>query len=103
MNYSSIYATCSNADEAKKISLALLKSRLVACVNVMPKITSYYYWKGDLQQDNEVLLIAKTKKSLVDLVISKVKELHSYDIPCVLVFEIKGGNNEYLEWIEKSC
>lgn len=86
--------------ESKKIAMKLLEERLVACTNIIPQITSIYLWKGKLETDNESILMAKTREDKVDQVIERVKELHSYETPCILQLEVKKGSEEYLQWIE---
>lgn len=98
--YSLIYVTTSGLSESKKIAKKLLKDKLVACVNIIPSIESLYLWKGEIEGDSESLFIAKTRSELVDQVISKVVEIHSYDIPCILQIEVKKGSPDYLEWME---
>jgi len=98
--YSLIYITTSETLESKKIANALLEKRLVACTNIIPQITSLYLWKGKIEMDNESLLIAKTRDDKVDQVIERVKELHSYETPCILQLEVKKGSEEYLQWME---
>ncbi len=96
-----IYVTTSNRQEAINIARQLVKSRLAACANVLPDVTSIYRWQGALQEDSEAVLIVKTRRDLVDKVTAKVKELHSYDCPCVVSLRLEGGNEEYFEWITK--
>ena len=98
--YSLIYITTSETLESKKIANALLEKRLVACTNIIPQIASLYLWKGKIEMDNESLLIAKTRDDKVDQVIERVKELHSYETPCILQLEVKKGSEEYLQWME---
>lgn len=98
--YSLIYITTSETLESKKIANTLLEKRLVACTNIIPQITSLYLWKGKIEMDNESLLIAKTRDDKVDQVIERVKELHSYETPCILQLEVKKGSEEYLQWME---
>lgn len=98
--YSLVYVTTSGLLESKKIAKKLLQDKLVACVNIIPHIDSLYLWKGEIEQDSESLFIAKTREDLVHQVIQKVKEIHSYDIPCVLQIEIKKGSPDYIEWME---
>lgn len=98
--YSLIYVTTSGLPESKKIAKKLLKDKLVACVNIIPCIESLYLWKGEIEEDSESLFIAKTRSKLVDQVISKIVEIHSYDIPCILQIEVKKGSHDYLEWME---
>jgi periplasmic divalent cation tolerance protein len=93
------YITCKNKSEAKKIGSILVKERLCACVNIFPEMNSIYWWKGKMEEANELVLIAKTTKSLFKKLSSRVKELHSYDCPCILEIEIGRGNKEYVDWL----
>ena len=101
MQLNLIYITFSNKEEAQKIAKTLLQERLVACVNIFPVVHSMYWGKNKIHSDDEVVMIAKTKESLVDQVIAKVKSLHSYDCPCVVAFPLTHGNPDFLKWIEK--
>ena len=98
--YSIVYVTTSSEDEAKKIGKALVEEKLVACANIIPKISSFYYWQNKFEEDSESILLLKTKNSLVEKVIKRTKELHSYDVPAILEVPIKSGNEDYLKWIE---
>lgn len=98
--YSIVYITTSGVSESKKIAKILLKEKLVACTNIVPRIESTYLWNGKIEEDSESLLIAKTLSSKVPEVTERVKMVHSYDIPCILEFEIKSGSQDYLEWME---
>ncbi|MDP6787626.1 MAG: divalent-cation tolerance protein CutA [Rhodospirillales bacterium] len=94
-----IYVTTSAPEEAARIGRVLVDSRLAACANVFPAMTSIYRWQGEVQDDSEVALIVKTRHGLIDDVVAKVKELHSYDCPCVVALPITAGNPEFLAWI----
>ncbi len=96
-----VYVTAGSRAEAAKIGRTIVEERLAACANVVPEITSYYWWEGAVQEDSEASLILKTRQELMENVISRVKELHSYDCPCVVSFPIVGGNKEFLNWIIK--
>lgn len=96
-----ILITVGSIDEAQQISRALLEQKKVACVNIVPKISSLFWWQGKIDQENEVLLLAKTKKSKFPEIINLVKEVHSYDVPEVIALPIIAGNPDYLEWIER--
>ncbi len=96
-----IYITAGSADEAKKIARELVSVRLAACANIIDKVHSVYWWNGQIQNDKETVLIAKTKKSLVPKLIETVKSLHSDSCPCIVSLPITGGNESFLEWIEK--
>jgi len=99
MKHSFIYVTTKDIEEAKLIAKALVEEKLVACSNIIDKITSFYYWEGKLQQDQEAALFAKTTKSKLNKVIEKVKQLHSYSCPCIISAPIEGGNPDFLSWI----
>ena len=96
-----VYVTAGSRAEAAKIGRTIVEERLAACANVVPEIASYYWWEGAVQEDNEASLILKTRLELVENVISRVKELHSYDCPCVVSFSIADGNKDFLNWIIK--
>ena len=97
----SLYITTKDEDEARKIGRVLVTEKLVACVNIHP-IDSIFRWQGEVQEDTEVAVFLKTKAGLVDEVIGRVKELHSYQVPCVVSLPIEKGNPDFLQWIEES-
>jgi len=104
MSESLIYVTCESDEEARKIGTVLVRERLVACVNILGGVKSLYWWDGEVQQGEEVVLIAKTRKELVDEVTSKVSSLHSYEVPCVVALPLVGGNAEFLSWLrDETC
>ncbi len=94
-----VYITTRDIEQAKYIGKILVEEHLVACVNILPQMTSIYYWQDELQTDEEAILIAKTGASLVDKVTQKVKALHSYDVPAIIVLPIEGGDSDYLNWL----
>ncbi len=100
--YNIIFITASKPEEAEKIAKGLLESKLAACVNIVPRVKSYFWWEGKIDRADELLLIVKTRKSLVNKLIKKVKSLHSYTVPEVVAFPIINGNKDYLKWIDDS-
>ncbi|MFG0336265.1 MAG: divalent-cation tolerance protein CutA [Maioricimonas sp. JB049] len=94
------YVTASNRDEALTIGRAIVKERLAACANVFDGMTSVYHWQGEIEESGEAVLILKTRPDLAEPLIERVKQLHSYDCPCVVFWPITAGNREYLRWIE---
>ena len=94
-----IYITAGNLDEAKKISRELISRRLAACVNIIDNMVSMFWWKDEIQEDKEVILIAKTKEALVTELIETVKSVHSYDCPCIVSLPVSDGNRAFLDWI----
>jgi periplasmic divalent cation tolerance protein len=96
-----VYMTAKDVSEARTLGRAILKSRLAACVNILGPMESMYWWKGAVQNEKEVALIAKTTARSLDALIRKVLSIHSYDVPCVVAFPIAKGNPAFLRWIEK--
>ena len=97
-----VYVIVRDKQEALDIASIAIKKKLAACGNILPEISSVYIWKDKLQSDNETLLILKSNaenyKSLEKLIL----EHHSYDNPCILKLPIRGGNINFLDWINKS-
>ncbi len=98
MKYCSIYITTGDEDEAREIGRALVTEKLAACVNILP-VKSIYRWQGNIEEEGEVAIFVKTRDELVDQVIERVKQLHSYEVPCIVSFPIAKGNPDYLKWI----
>jgi periplasmic divalent cation tolerance protein len=98
--YSTVYVTAKDADQARSVAKVLVEERLVACVNYWP-ITSAFRWEGRMDECSEVALLCKTRTDLVPEVIRRVKELHSYEVPCITSWEIATGSESYLDWIGK--
>ena len=101
MEITFIYITAGSLDEAKAIGKALVSERLVACVNIIENMNSIYWWKDEIQDEREVVIIAKTKTKRVSDVVDKVKSIHSYDCPCIVSLPVLGGNKDFLDWIAK--
>jgi periplasmic divalent cation tolerance protein len=99
--YIVLFITTATAEEAQRISRVLLEQKKVACVNIVPKVNSLFWWQDKLDSAEESLLIVKTKASLLSEIVSLVKEIHSYDIPELIALPIIGGNQDYLDWIQK--
>ena len=101
MSYSHIivYITVPSRDVGEQIARTLVEKNLAACVNISPGICSIYKWQGEINQDNELLLIAKTRTSLFEQLETTVKQLHPYDVPEVIGTPIIMGSNKFLTWI----
>lgn len=97
-----VLITASSADEATAIGRALVHERLAACANLVPSIASTYWWQGKVEEAGEALLVLKTRNDLLDAVVRRVRELHSYTVPEVIALPILGGNPDYLRWIDDS-
>jgi periplasmic divalent cation tolerance protein len=101
MEYRSLYITASDEKEARQIGRILIEEKLAACANIFP-IQSIYRWKGSIEESGESAIIAKTRAELVDRVITRVKQIHSYEVPCIVSWIIEKGNPDYLDWIQES-
>ena len=95
-----VYMTAGSVEEAKSIGQILVGQNLAACVNLLENMTSIYKWEEKLEESQEVIMIAKTRKSLMPKLIEKVNSIHSYDCPCILELPIQGGNLDFLSWIK---
>ena len=93
------YITCKDQKEAEKISRHLLEKRLIACSNMFP-VKSMYWWQGKIQNDDEVVIMAKTNEKNFSKVKAEAKKLHSYQIPCILKIDAE-ANKDYDDWAGK--
>ena len=87
-------------EEASRIARALVESNLIACAN-LDVVSSVYRWAGRIEEDTEVSMTCKTRTELVADVIKKVKEMHSYEIPCIISWKLDDGYGPYLDWMKK--
>nr|AEE63158.1 unknown [Dendroctonus ponderosae] len=97
--YSAVYVTTPNEDVAKKIAHGLVKEKLAACANIIPKVTSIYEWENKINEDSEALMMMKTRTSKVDELTAYVKANHPYQVCEVIAVPITNGNDAYLKWI----
>lgn len=95
-----IYITTSNEKEAMFIGEIVVKERLAACANVISDIKSIYWWEGNIEKDNESILILKTIDENIPALINRVKKVHSYNNSCIIAIPISNGSNSYLKWIK---
>src|SRR5690625_7341572 len=98
------YTPTGRLEEARKIGSTLVEEKLAACASIVPGMESIYHWKGKIERDKETILIFKTTYSNVRRLSQWVKELHSYEVPCVVSRNVseQEGNEEYLDWIIES-
>jgi periplasmic divalent cation tolerance protein len=94
-----VYMTAGSLEEARKIARELVEAKLAACVNLIDNMNSFYLWDGRLQDDREVVLIAKTTAARIADLTARVRAIHSYDCPCVVSLPVEGGNRAFLDWI----
>jgi len=100
--YIIIYVTVSKPQEAKKIASSLINKKLAACVNIVDRVESLFWWKGKVDSGKEVLMIIKSKKIKLAAIIKEVRSLHSYEVPEIIALPIIAGDKDYLRWIDAS-
>ena len=96
-----VFVTCGSAGEAESIARSVVEERLAACVNVLPGVKSCYVWEGKLTWSEEVLLLIKTTDARFAALESRIRELHSYDVPEIVAVPIEVGFEKYLQWVEQ--
>ncbi len=101
-NIKFFYITASDKREAEKIAKKLLNRKLIACANIISNVNSYFVWKNKIQSSKEIIICGKTISKNQKKIINEVKKLHSYSVPCIIFFDIKNGNNDFLKWIKQS-
>ena len=99
MNTKLVYVTAPSHDEAVRIAETVVTERLAACANILNGILSIFHWEGKLCREDEAVLILKTTEEKTAALTMRIKELHSYECPCVVVLPIEGGNPAFLNWI----
>lgn len=86
-------------DKATALAKVILKEKLVACVNIIKNVQSYFWWEGKIVEEKEAMLIIKTKKTLFKSLEKTIKEHHPYTVPEIIGLEIKKINKNYLDWL----
>lgn len=94
-----VYVTIRDRRQARRLGARLVEERLAACVNVLGPITSIYRWKGRVQEDGEVALLAKTTAARWPALLRRVRELHTYETPCVVAVPLAAGHPDFLKWL----
>lgn len=102
MSHVILFSTASTEEEATKIANALVSKHLAACVNIVPKIRSIYFWKEKVCDEPEVLMMIKALQTNVEAIKTELKSLHSYECPELIAVPISDGLPEYLKWIDES-
>ncbi len=97
-----VLITTPGEKEALEIARTLVEEKLAACVNVIPKVSSIYRWRGKVEEDSEALMVVKTTPEAFERLQARVKELHSYTVPEIIALPIVEGNPDYLAWVRES-
>lgn len=100
-NFCILYVTTKDAAQAKQIGEILVAEKLVACANILPSMHSIYRWENKITHDEESVLLLKTRRDLVVKIEAKIREHHTYSVPCILQLPIVGANADYLVWLQQ--
>jgi periplasmic divalent cation tolerance protein len=101
MAVSFVYVTAGDVAEARRIGRTVVEERLAACANIVPGVQSVYWWEGQIEESSEAALILKTTGARLEALVERVRELHSYDCPCIEALAVVGGNAAFLDWVER--
>jgi periplasmic divalent cation tolerance protein len=96
-----VLSTCASVEEAQRVARALVEKRLAACVNVLPGVRSVYHWKDAIEDEEEVLLLIKTNRALLEELRGEIERLHSYEVPEVIALAVVDGSERYLAWMNR--
>ncbi|MEZ6059709.1 MAG: divalent-cation tolerance protein CutA [Planctomycetaceae bacterium] len=95
------YCTTSSVDEARTIAGILVREKLVACVNIVPAIESIYEWQAEVQVSPEAAMFMKTRSGCFTALVARIRQLHSYDCPCITAMPIVGISDDYAAWLRE--
>jgi periplasmic divalent cation tolerance protein len=99
--YSTVLVTVPDLDSSRKISKRVIEGGLAACANIFP-INSIYRWKGEIMEEGEYAILLKIRTEDFEALRKAVLELHPYEVPCIVRYEISEGHEPYLDWIGES-
>jgi periplasmic divalent cation tolerance protein len=97
-----VLITTASREEAERIGRRLVEDRLAACVNVVPQVRSFFVWEQKLSQEDEALLVVKSRRARFPQLAAAVKKLHSYNVPEIIALPVIGGSVDYLRWVSES-
>jgi periplasmic divalent cation tolerance protein len=100
MKFIFIYITAKDNEQARFIGKTLLNEHLAACINIIDGMQSMYWWDGKINENSETILIVKTRESLFEKIVTRVKVLHTYSCPCIIALPITQGSDHYLKWLQ---
>jgi periplasmic divalent cation tolerance protein len=98
-----VLMTAPDRATAETLGEALVRERLAACANVLPGVTSVFWWEGEVQRAEEALVVLKTPSERVDALVARARELHPYDVPELLALPVDAGLPAYLEWVGREA
>lgn len=96
-----VLSTCGNEEQARRIARGLVEQRLAACVQVMPGVRSVYQWQGKIEEDDEFLLVIKSRRDLFRRLEAALRKLHTYEVPELVALPVVEGSADYLGWLDR--
>jgi len=102
MSVKLVYVTAPSRSEAEQIAEISVTEKLAACANILEGVTSIFEWEGALCRENESVLILKTTEERIEALTERIKQLHSYDCPCIVALPIESGNSDFLKWVAET-
>jgi periplasmic divalent cation tolerance protein len=100
MSHVIVFTTTASKEEAENIARSLLSQKLIGCANITGPVSSLFWWKDEISQENEFLILMKTRADLFEKVAATIKEMHSYDVPEVVAVSVTKGEEAYLKWLD---
>jgi periplasmic divalent cation tolerance protein len=97
-----VVTTCADAEQARDLAMALVRERLAACVNAVPRVSSTYRWQGKIEHTDECLLLIKTTRGRFEALEQAIKARSSYELPEIIAVEVERGSEDYLRWVDSS-
>jgi periplasmic divalent cation tolerance protein len=97
-----VYAVFADPAEAQRIGMTIVEEKLAACVNILQPCRSIYRWEGAIETATETPALFKTTADKADAIIARITELHSYEVPAIVVWPIERLPESYAEWVEKN-
>ncbi len=94
-----VYVTTPDLESARIIGRNVVEEGLAACANILGGMTAIFRWQGAIEEASEAILLLKTTQDCIDRLTTRLRDLHSYEIPCIVVLPISGGNPDFLAWI----
>ena len=101
-SFAVVFVTAPDLKTARALATAALKSKLIACANLIPKVESHYRWQDNIESSTEVLMILKTRKSKLIALEKLILSNHPYDTPEFVILPLSAGNKKYLDWLTDS-
>ena len=97
-----VLTTVASAEEGEAIARVLVEERLAACVNLVRGVRSFFFWEGRLQEEDEALLLVKTRRERYGELEARIRSLHSYSVPEILALTVEAGSPAYVKWVRES-